>query len=118
MSTLGPLLWFAAIVALIPLSLWLLKRSPYGAALGASPQTASPMRIVGGLSLGPGQRVVAVEVGEGESRTCLVLGVTAQQITALHALPPGPAGAPQPAPPAFAALLSSMAARSRASKAP
>jgi flagellar protein FliO/FliZ len=79
------LAWFALIVALIPAALWLTKRS--GLAGGASGRVAAlGLRQVGGLSLGPQQRIVAVEVGEGASRRCLLLGVTAQQINTLHVL--------------------------------
>ena len=109
-NTLAPLLWFAAVVVAIPLSLWLLKRSPWGARLGAGsagPQAAS--RVVGAMAIGPGQRLVTVEVGQGASRVWLVLGVTPQQITTLHTLP---AAAEAPAadtadamPAGFAAVL-------------
>ena len=60
------------------------------------------------LPLAPNQRLVTVEVGRGESRRWLVLGVTGQQISTLHemapqddtsTLPPPPAAAP------FAQLL-------------
>lgn len=94
-SPLGPLLAFALIVALIPLSLWLLKRSPLGARLGVA-QAALPgaaaghqPRLLGSLALAPGQRVVTVEVGAGDDRRWLVLGVTASGIRTLHTLPPG-----------------------------
>lgn len=103
------ILWFVVIVALIPVSLWLLKRS--GLANGAMGGGAAPMRAVGHLNLGPGQRLVTVEVGEGESRTWLVLGVTAQQINTLHSMAPlTPAVAPGEAAsvhPQFAQLLRS-----------
>ena len=39
------------------------------------------------LSLGPQQRVVTVQVGEGDNSLCLVLGVAPGGITALHSLP-------------------------------
>ncbi|MEK8048949.1 flagellar biosynthetic protein FliO [Ideonella sp. DXS22W] len=89
-SLLGPLLAFALIVALIPLSLWLLKRSPLGARLGVPAGTAQgrPMRLVAALSLAPGQRVVTVEVGTGDDRRWLVLGCTPQAIHTLHTLAP------------------------------
>ena len=35
-ASLTPLLWFAGVIALIPLALWLLRRTPMGAA-AASP---------------------------------------------------------------------------------
>ncbi|MES2890166.1 MAG: flagellar biosynthetic protein FliO [Pseudomonadota bacterium] len=78
-------LWFIAIVVMIPAVLWLLKRSPLGASLGGTSKTA-PMRQVSSLALSPSQRVVTVEVGEGDERCWLVLGVTPQSITTLHSL--------------------------------
>lgn len=99
-SLLGPLLAFGLIVALIPLSLWLLKRSPLGARLGvpAGTAAASSLRLVGALSLAPGQRVVTVEVGSGDERRWLVLGCTPQAIHTLHTLAPqAEAAAPAPA---------------------
>ncbi len=101
------IVWFVVIVALIPVSLWLLKRS--GLANGALGGGQAPVKPVGNLNLGPGQRIVTVEVGEGESRTWLVLGVTSQQINTLHTMaplaPPADDGASQPTVPAFAQLL-------------
>ena len=82
-SNLVPILWFLAILALIPLALWLLKRTPLGgAAMGGQ------LRAVAQLALGPGQRLMIVEVGQGEDRRWLVLGVTGQQISTLHVMPP------------------------------
>jgi flagellar protein FliO/FliZ len=82
-SAFTSLLWFIAILALIPAALWLLKRTPAG---GAAMQGA--MRTVAVLPLSPNQRIVTVEVGRGEQRKWLVLGVTGQQITALHEMAP------------------------------
>ena len=101
------IVWFVVIVALIPISLWLLKRS--GLANGALGGGAGLVRAVGNLNLGPGQRIVTVEVGQGESRTWLVLGVTAQHIQTLHTMAPltpelAP-GAMPVVPPNFASLL-------------
>jgi flagellar protein FliO/FliZ len=102
-SAFTSILWFIAILALIPAVLWLLKRTPAGG--GAA---AGVMRTVAVLPLAPNQRLVTVEVGRGESRRWLVLGVTGQQISTLHemapqddtsTLPPPPAAAP------FAQLL-------------
>jgi flagellar protein FliO/FliZ len=87
-SAFTSLLWFIAILALIPAALWLLKRTPAG---GATMQ--GPMRTVAVLPLAPNQRLVTVEVGRGESRRWLVLGVTAQQITTLHEMAPQDDGA-------------------------
>ncbi len=100
-SSLLPLLWFLAIVALIPLALWLLKRTPLGGGAG-NPQ----MRIIAALPLSPSQRLLTVEVGQGDERRWLVLGVSAQQISTLHVMPPqaepsgpGAAGSTAPASP-------------------
>jgi flagellar protein FliO/FliZ len=82
-SALTPLLWFAAVIALIPVALWLLKRTPVGAAA-----SAGPMRTISTLPLSAQQRLVTVEVGSGEDRTWLVLGVTPQSIQTLHAMAP------------------------------
>ena len=96
------LLWFIAILALIPTALWLLKRTPAG---GAS--VHGLMRTVAVLPLAPGQRLLTVEVGRGDARRWLVLGVTGQQITTLHEMAPQDEAVP-PAPQAaapFAQLL-------------
>ena len=101
-------LWFLFIIAMIPVALWLLKRSPV-AGLGTmgAHQVA---RVISTTGLVPGQRLITVEVGEGEARQWLVLGVTAQTITTVHTLPaqPLPPAAPLQVPglPAsFSALL-------------
>ena len=85
---LGPLAGFALILALIPIALWLLKRSPIGRLSGAAP--GGPLRLVAALALGPNQRIVTVEVGAGEDRRWLVLGVSPAGIHALHTLAPQP----------------------------
>ena len=82
-SVISSVLWFLAILALIPLALWLLKRTPAGGA-GAT----GLLRTVAVLPLAPNQRVVTVEVGSGDERRWLVLGVTGQQITTLHTMAP------------------------------
>lgn len=100
------IVWFVVIVALIPVSLWLLKRS--GLANGALGGGVAPVKPVGQMNIGPGQRIVTVEVGEGESRTWLVLGVTAHQISTLHTMAPQTTPLEQGAPVApitFASLL-------------
>ncbi|HSW05745.1 FliO/MopB family protein [Aquabacterium sp.] len=82
-SILGPLMAFIAVIAMIPVALWLLKRTPMGTA--ASQGT---MRMVAQLALAPNQRVVTVEVGSGDERRWLVLGVTPGGINTLHSMPP------------------------------
>jgi flagellar protein FliO/FliZ len=103
-SGLNSLLWFIAIIAMIPCALWLLKRSPMGGGAGNG-----VMRSVAALPLSANQRIVTVEVGQGDERRWLVLGVTAQNITTLHTMAPQAAdlgSAPTQSAPAFAQLLS------------
>ncbi len=102
-SGLSSVLWFCAIVAAIPLTLWLLKRTPLGGGAGAG-----VMKSVAMLPLSTSQRIVTVEVGSGHERRWLVLGVTPSSITTLHTMAPQDlAAAPGPAAvhPAFAQIL-------------
>lgn len=82
--SLSSLAWFALVVALIPAVLWLLKRTPLGGAVHGV-----PMKVVGVLPLSGSQRVVTVEVGEGDERRWLVLGVTPSSINTLHTMTAG-----------------------------
>jgi flagellar protein FliO/FliZ len=82
--TLGSLLWFVAVLAAIPLVLWLLRRTPLGAR-GSAPGLPQPVAV---LPLSPTQRLVTIEVGRGEERLWLVLGVTPQHIATLHTMAP------------------------------
>jgi flagellar protein FliO/FliZ len=95
-SSLTPLLWLVGVIALIPLVLWMIKRSPMGAQFASG-----PVRPVGTLPLSNGQRLVTIEVGHGEERLWLVLGVTPHSITTLHTMVPQ-ASAPAVAPGAAA----------------
>ena len=101
-SGLSSLLWFCAIVAAIPLTLWFLKRTPLGGA------GAGVMKSVAMLPLSTSQRIVTVEIGSGDDRRWLVLGVTPGSITTLHTMAPQEAALP-PSPgqvhPAFAQIL-------------
>jgi flagellar protein FliO/FliZ len=82
-SSLAPLLWFAAILVAIPVVLWLLKRTPIGSA-GAQ----AGLRSVAVLALSPNQRIVTLEVGHGDARRWLVLGVSPAGISTLHEMAP------------------------------
>ena len=75
---------FVGLLATLPFVLRRLQRRR-AALLGAAPGVAS--RLVSAVAVGPQQRVVTVEVGPEDGRTWLVLGVTGQSITCLHALP-------------------------------
>ena len=107
-GTVGPgwmgLLWFALVAAAIPAVLWLLKRGPMAAAAAAA-RPGAAARTMGVLALSPTQRVVTVEVGQGEDRRWLVLGVTPQGISTLHTMPPQADAPPPPAAGGFAAAL-------------
>jgi flagellar protein FliO/FliZ len=65
------------------------------------------MRSVAMLPLSANQRIVTVEVGQGDARQWLVLGVTPGSITTLHTMAPQaepPQSGPQ-AVPSFSQLL-------------
>ncbi len=79
------LLWLAAVLVAIPVVLWLLKRTP----MMRGQHAPGAPRLVASLPLSPQQRVVTVEVGLGEEREWLVLGVGPQGITPLHTMPAG-----------------------------
>ena len=105
-SVLGPLAAFVAILVLIPVALWLLKRTPIGAAA-----SQGHMRVVAALPLAPNQRLLTVEVGQGDDRKWLVLGVTPAGITTLHTMPPQ---GDVPAPPQHALPFAQLLARTKA----
>ncbi|HZV91617.1 MAG TPA: flagellar biosynthetic protein FliO [Caldimonas sp.] len=96
-------LWFLVILALIPASLWFLKRTPLGGGGGQG-----QLRSVAALPLSSSQRIVTVEVGTGDDRRWLVLGVTPTSITTLHTMAAQPVEALPSTPaahPAFAQIL-------------
>jgi len=102
------LIAFVAVVALIPAALWALKRLQ-----GGAPGTGRIVTVVGGLALGPRERI-AVVAADGRR---WMLGVTAQSISLLAELErgaprDGTAPAEAPAPPApsagFARVLERM----------
>ncbi len=85
----------------IPAVLWLLKRTP----IGAGAASGAGLRTVAALPLSASQRIVTVEVGSGEERRWLVLGVTPSSITTLHTLSPQADAPAAPAPAGFAQVL-------------
>ena len=102
---LSSLLWFAAVIALIPVALWLLKRSPLVGGGLARPGLPRPVAV---LPLSSQHKLVTVEVGHGEERVWLVLGVSPQGLHTLHTMAPQAAAldsAPAPPAAAFAQLL-------------
>jgi flagellar protein FliO/FliZ len=107
--------WFIAIVALIPIALWLLKRTPLANGYGGGGGRAGTPRTVAVLPLSAQQKLVTVEVGQGDDRLWLVLGVSPQGIRTLHtmAAQAAPAEAVPPPSAAFAQLLSRLRGESR-----
>jgi flagellar protein FliO/FliZ len=102
-------LWFAAVLAAIPAVLWLLKRTPLGGAAGGG---AGAPRAVAVLPLSASQRLVTIEIGLGEERRWVVLGVTPQSISTLHTMAPQ-GELPLPLSPPPAAAFSQLLARLR-----
>jgi len=86
-STFGTLMQvvfgLAVVMGAIALTAWLARRY-----MPAVRGVGGLVKVVGGVMVGPKERVVVVEVGD----TWLVLGVTAHHVNALHTLP-RPAGA-------------------------
>ena len=83
-QTLLVVVLFIGAVALLP---WLIRyvQQRQSKAAGAG---GTSSRVLSAVAVGPHQRIVTVEVGPEGARTCLVLGVTAQQITCLHVMAP------------------------------
>ena len=91
-SWFGPLSAFVAVLLLIPVALWLLKRTP----LGQSASGLGGLRVVAALPLAPNQRLLTVEVGTGDERRWLVLGVSPAGIQTLHTMAPQMPATPAP----------------------
>ena len=73
------LLLLALMVGLAFALKWARRRLP-----GAAGHSGPPMQVLSTLTLGPQQPVETVQVGQGEDRVCLVLGVSAGSVNALH----------------------------------
>lgn len=82
------LLGLAVVLAAVWATAWLLRRfSPGQSVAGGA------LRVVGGVMIGPKERVVVVETGE----TWLLLGVAPGQVNLLHSMPkPEGVETPQP----------------------
>ena len=90
-QTLSVVVLFIAGIACLPwLVRWVQQRK---GTLGASGAFAAS-RVLSAVAIGPQQRVVTVEVGPEHARTLLVLGVTAQHVSCLHAIPVSPTSLP------------------------
>ncbi|MEO3991277.1 flagellar biosynthetic protein FliO [Pseudocitrobacter cyperus] len=96
------------IIVLILAGAWLVKRLGIS---GANTRGIQGLKVSASASLGPRERVVVVNVEDAR----LVLGVTANQVTLLHTLPPA---SPEPAPtssPDFSSLMKNVLQRPRRS---
>ena len=71
-------LGLAVVMIMIAGAAWLARRY-----LPAAGGARGPVRIVGGVMVGPRERVVVVEIAD----TWVVAGVTSQNVSALHAMP-------------------------------
>lgn len=98
-SSLLVLLVMIGALAALP---WLLKRWQQRRQVASGTVHVSA-QVLSAVNIGPGQRVVTVEVGQGTEKTCLVLGVTAHNIHCLHVL--GSAAAVPPTPASFAGAM-------------
>lgn len=72
------LLGLVTVLGTVAASAWLLKKLAPGQV-----SAGGTIRLIGGIAVGPKERVVVVEVGE----TWLVVGVAPGQVTALHNMP-------------------------------
>jgi flagellar protein FliO/FliZ len=79
----APAIALLVIMVVMALVLQRFRRHIPGAALHGGPK----LQVLSSLSLGPQQRVVTVQVGQGDDAVCLVLGVAAGSVQALHQLP-------------------------------
>ena len=97
-SVFQALLGLALVLAAIYFSAWLLRRFAPGQAL-----PGGGIRVIGGVAVGPKERLVVVEVAD----TWLVVGVAPGSVTPVHqmARPEGGAEAVSAPPPAFAVWL-------------
>ena len=70
----------ALIVALLVATAWLARKISGGKGFGQG-----GMKVIGGVALGPRERIVLVEAGD----TWLVIGIVPGQIRTLHTMPKG-----------------------------
>jgi len=88
---------------------------------GIAHQAGPALKVMNSVSLGPQQRLVTVQVGQGADALCLVLGVAPGGISALHSMPL-PATPDAPAAPdaanGFAARLAQLMNPSSSPKGP
>jgi flagellar protein FliO/FliZ len=95
----------ALIVALLLGTAWLARKVSGGKIFGQG-----GMKVIGGIALGPRERLVLVEVGD----SWLVIGIVPGQIRTLHTLPKGaqlPLDSDHQSSPTFASWLKTISER-------
>ena len=102
------LLSLALIIGLLFAGAYILRRLNGGRSFGQG----GPLRVVGGLTISPRERIVLIEVGD----TWLVVGVVPGQIKTLHSLPKGELPAAQNADKPFGQWLKQMGERHNENK--
>ena len=83
-TLLQTMLGLALVIAFFLLAAYLLRRINGGRGFGSN----GPLRIVGGLVIGPRERIVLVEIAD----SWIVVGLVPGQIRTLHTLPKGELG--------------------------
>ena len=106
MAILQMLLGLALIIGILFFGAFALRKLNGGKGFGNS----GPLRVVGGLMIGPRERIVMIEVGE----SWIVIGVVPGQIKTLHTLPKGELPLAQSATKPFGQWLKQMSERKHA----
>jgi len=102
------LLGLALIIGLLFFGAFALRKLNGGKGFGNS----GPLRVVGGLMIGPRERIVMIEVGE----SWIVIGIVPGQIKTLHTLPKGELPATQGGTKPFGQWLKQMSERKHANE--
>ena len=106
MAILQMLLGLTLIIGILFFGAFALRKINDGKGFGNS----GPLRVVGGLMIGPRERIVMIEVGE----SWIVIGVVPGQIITLHTLPKGELPAAQSGTKPFGQWLKQMSERKHA----
>ncbi len=97
------LMALSLIVLILFAATWLLRRLNGGQAFA----NAGPMKVVGGLTISPRERILLIEIEE----SWILVGVVPGQIKTLHTLPKGELPASNPSGKAFGQWLQQIAER-------
>ena len=81
-SSLVTLVVVLLLLALLPIVIQRVRQRSVAGQLAS----ASAMKIVSAMAVGPHQKLLTVEVGPQGARAWLVLGVSAQAVTCLHSM--------------------------------